>query len=629
MANPGAGWASSKHDTDCDCCPKKFSITDDDFDGILEALSSLNSGTSKVNGASSGVFGSSFVETKREPEVCGDTKSLVMISNLDLSSESRNRRKALKKKAKSQQRAKRVETRALNIARWAHANSPPKPPPLGHSSAAAAGGEESGSLNKLDRRSRQSPGEILSHRDAAVKVTVAAAQELLSHPLYASQPGDAQEAGSKLLRHMAKATQTLGMMVPFQSRVEDFFKHGDEGDERDDNRGGGNSGVGGGGGSDEGKDLAVWGYTKHKFAKRAMLTFDTLHALRPKRRRPHQHTRPLPASQGGTHSSPGTEGGTEGGGDDDDDSPGDALWQDLVAVKTVVSVGGGPGNDLFGAWLLLEMAEYEKELPLACSSCYGADDSNPHQKASGGSAVPLPPLDKTPREYICLDFAQPAWVPVVDHLRNILSAPDFFKTRLHPRAHPDYTKHAPQVPTAEAAPPAAAAESTPPFPKRNGDTFVCQYCDITLALVAQTENADALKAVSRAGLVLVSYVLRETHGKWHRFMKEAWELALPGCLFLLSEPTVWQHHILLGMLNGDPPSDHSNAKGGKECGPTQGEAPVRRTATSRLQVKHLRYWWLDGLGSGDQEAHVLSRESGNESMVRNGPGVLLIQKPRA
>ena len=103
---------------------------------------------------------------------------------------------------------------------------------------------------------------------------------------------------------------------------------------------------------------ACWGYVRRKFASRACLVFDSLRVVRE-----------VDAS----------------------------LWRDLRRAQNVVSIGGGPGNDLFGVWLLHKHVH--------------AQDSH-----EGGEPAPLP------RCFTVLDYAASQWREpfglVGEHLRR-------------------------------------------------------------------------------------------------------------------------------------------------------------------------------------------------------------------
>jgi hypothetical protein len=62
-------------------------------------------------------------------------------------------------------------------------------------------------------------------------------------------------------------------------------------------------------------------------------------------------------------------------------------------------------------------------------------------------------------------------------------------------------------------------------------------------LVRGADNSSAIS--SKIDMIVISYVLTETRGKWHAFMQDLVKMLRPGTLLLMSEPTAWQlHHFL-------------------------------------------------------------------------------------
>jgi len=121
--------------------------------------------------------------------------------------------------------------------------------------------------------------------------------------------------------------------------------------------------------------------------------------------------------------------------------------------------------------------------------------------------------------------------------------------------------------------------------------------------------------------------------QWHEFMKEAWHGARSGCLFLLSEPTVWQHHILLDIIfseqkeegHGDEGPVNTNRPGTKfQQSAEASSSSFTKDETRNSRRENFRYWWLDTGEKGGKVCVV--NKGGDETMVRNGPGVLLLQK---
>ena len=78
-------------------------------------------------------------------------------------------------------------------------------------------------------------------------------------------------------------------------------------------------------------------------------------------------------------------------------------------------------------------------------------------------------------------------------------------------------------------------------------------CDVRFSLHDET-NRDAFIEIRRnedcafdisTDLVVISYLLTETRGKWQTFLGDVVNVLRPGSLLLMSEPTAWQlHHFL-------------------------------------------------------------------------------------
>jgi hypothetical protein len=66
------------------------------------------------------------------------------------------------------------------------------------------------------------------------------------------------------------------------------------------------------------------------------------------------------------------------------------------------------------------------------------------------------------------------------------------------------------------------------------------------ALTELIRGADDSSVVSsKIDMIVISYVLTETRGKWHAFLQDLVKMLRPGTLLLMSEPTAWQlHHFL-------------------------------------------------------------------------------------
>lgn len=582
---PGAGWTDLKHPTGCDCCPEKLTMSGDEFKGILSALEALEvKQTKQFSATVASATEASSGEDKHgafneNANLESQPRTSAMTSNSDLSADARLRRKTLKEQAKAQHKARRAETLAKNVARGGGIVAPDK---IARSRALVVpSASRTKGCKSLDHQKEgvAASAEVrMSHRDAVIKVGTATSQALLAHPAYASQRTDAREAGQALLRHMAKGTQTLSMMVVgsegYSGGGGDVVsgngiggRDGGVSNSQGDDVGRGSGGVGtnngrggcrdkGDGSSEsspassetvtesspvatavscqESGELAVWGYVKHKFMKRALLAFDSLHALRPKQKR--EQVQSNQSSNDQVQPVSGVDNDRKDDDDDHDDNDADglprqALWSVIMSAKTVVSVGGGPGNDLFGAWLLYQLCRCEEEdddesQSFACDECFGVRGCSPTTTAVGISS----PVRATPahhhfshnmvsREYVCLDFAHEAWAPVVDHLSTILNAKqDYFKAKLKTRTQlfgEGSTEEKREKEEEERE--VALAAASPELPTtittiQSKDTFSCLPCDVSLPL-SSVDNRDAAAVLHRAGLVIISYVLTETRGK--------------------------------------------------------------------------------------------------------------------
>ena len=86
------------------------------------------------------------------------------------------------------------------------------------------------------------------------------------------------------------------------------------------------------------------------------------------------------------------------------------------------------------------------------------------------------------------------------------------------------------------------------------DTVVCdvRYSlkeEANQSALAQLTAIDS-ETSSDMDLIIVSYLITETRGKWHVFFKDLINKVLPGTLLLLIEPNSWQLHQFLE-LYGD------------------------------------------------------------------------------
>uniref|UniRef100_A0A7S4MVF1 Uncharacterized protein n=1 Tax=Odontella aurita TaxID=265563 RepID=A0A7S4MVF1_9STRA len=223
---------------------------------------------------------------------------------------------------------------------------------------------------------------------------------------------------------------------------------------------------------------ALWGYTRQKFFERAMLLYRSLRRLGPDA---------LPPD--------GCEGMTA-----EQTRMKAEVWTELLKVEKACSIGCGPGNDAVG--LLTFLSVYRSNV--------GAGQSLPH--------VSL------------LDCFMEDWLPILTHLKSVLSGKDIVETWL-----------------------TGSCDVTQPF----------DYCKISPAPSQhsnlKSESGATIAAnspVSRSNeqlpydIFLFSYLLSETRGKWVAFMRALLRAAKPGCMFYFAEPVPWMLHRLIE-ISGD------------------------------------------------------------------------------
>jgi hypothetical protein len=191
-------------------------------------------------------------------------------------------------------------------------------------------------------------------------------------------------------------------------------------------------------------DAALIGYTRQKFMERAVLVFKSLEKLR--------------------------------------DSP--QMWEQLIRVRSVLSIGCGPGCDAVGVvtflrHVLVVMGEGEQ----------------PARREEGEGNLPI--VDRV----LLMDFVMPRWNRlVINHLDSIIR-------------------------------PALVS------------SMETAACDVRYSFHDE-RNSQAAECVTKhpIDLVVISYLLTETRDQWTDFFRDLLESLTTSCLFLLSEPTAWQLH---------------------------------------------------------------------------------------
>mmetsp|Transcript_34339 Transcript_34339/g.39121 ORF Transcript_34339/g.39121 Transcript_34339/m.39121 type:complete len:448 (-) Transcript_34339:106-1449(-) len=281
---------------------------------------------------------------------------------------------------------------------------------------------------------------------------------------------------------------------------------------------------------------ALWGYTRQKFQERALLVYTSLSKLQ--------------QSDGGVNVL---------------ESRKARAWNAIKGIKTICSVGCGPGCDAIGVVALLQtLRKNESE--------FIDDDENIVEKEQQL-------LDSV----FLFDWAMDQWTTIVSLLKSLI-VPSLVK-EIH-----------------------------------------CSSCDITKSIIDDICNTDIKKTINHGDeedfhprydnndddevmrrksvdLYLLSYILTETRDKWHNFWNELVEKAKPNSLFYIAEPTPWQLHKVMQIEEQRITYCYDG-----------GSAEGNRTATA----SRLEFIWLDS--SMDQTENVQALDG------RLGPGVLLARK---
>ena len=408
------------------------------------------------------------------------------------------------------------------------------------SSMSSSLSSSSSSTNKqysstVDTSIMRPPSSTSTIREQCIEKIRTVVAKLLSQSVSKSKK-ITREAGNKLLRHMTKGTQELNMMT---------------------------------------SETAIWGYVSYKFAKRCLLTFDTLRRLRPETC-PNQLHQIL--------------------GNCNHREAAALLWTHIGNVSTAVSVGGGSGNNLYAVLLLHQF--YYNTLKTVTNTEKDSFESN---------TSPL-------KQLIVLDFASDEWHPVISHLSEICRIENKKQTEHRKQTEHESSSSSSSSSSTEhessslSSPSSTSSSST----SSSSCEFLCHQCDVTLPL-SNPFNERAKITLSNTNLIIISYLLTETRGKWNSFFMEMFDNAIPGTLILLMEPTVWQHHIVLQLLGLEKDEE---------------EKDMDTNSHLFLPNEKTYYWWLDSLSPNEivNETDTIPLIDAGKTMHRNGPGILLIRK---
>lgn len=212
---------------------------------------------------------------------------------------------------------------------------------------------------------------------------------------------------------------------------------------------------------------ALRGYTRHKFIERSMLVVSSLSKLILQSSSSAPIHQPTDISQSSFFRA--------------------RLLDRLQGIKSVASIGCGPGCDAFGMSVLFSCFQTSKRL----------------------------------ERLVLLDWAMDQWRFIVSPLEDHV-----------------VPKYADSIEC-----------GTCNVLKNLGDTENAQAVQLmtndACSLAAQDESDDNNSNLLSIDVFITSYLLSETHGKWHVFYESLFQKARPGSLFLFTDPTAWQIHMWL------------------------------------------------------------------------------------
>jgi len=179
----------------------------------------------------------------------------------------------------------------------------------------------------------------------------------------------------------------------------------------------------------------------------------------------------------------------------------DSMLERLRIVRSVCSVGCGPGCDAVGVVAFLH------------------SHFSTRSTTNDGCV-----LDRA----ILLDYASQHWRPILETVRDILK----------------YQHNAvKKFDIASCDVRMSLSEQTHDIDTDEADAVLSVPNLVTLLTSTRQAESENECRILTADLVVASYLLSETRGKWQTFFDSIVEIAAPGTLFLFTDPTTWQMHL--------------------------------------------------------------------------------------
>jgi hypothetical protein len=263
-------------------------------------------------------------------------------------------------------------------------------------------------------------------------------------------------------------------------------------------------------------DAALIGYTRQKFMERALLALKSLDRLRPL----------VEAAAANADDDVGKSNGSSR-------SFPNQLWQKLIQVRSILSIGCGPGCDAVGVLAFLHHQQQQQQQRRRRD--HHSDDD---------SSSPRPILDRM----ILMDYVMPRWKrSVVDHLIPILTEVSSKKKKKKKTDDDDDDAAAvvlsPLVSHVDTA--SCDVRHSLIRADRNCEAWTCLSGNTGSKKEADDSSTSSNGDKTSVDLIVVSYLLTETRDQWTDFFGDLLqEYCQQECLILLSEPSAWQLHSL-------------------------------------------------------------------------------------
>lgn len=313
---------------------------------------------------------------------------------------------------------------------------------------------------------------------------------------------------------------------------------------------------------------ALHGYTRQKFLERGMVLVTALYRLLPLS----SSSSSLRRQDDFRHDDPTVNSESQ-----DEAMRKQHFWDLVGQVKSVCSIGCGPGCDAMGVVAFLMQCQHDshkKATTTSSSSSREDDDSRPNVR-----------LERV----ILLDWAMEQWKLILEPLQEMV-VPHYINTldmafcdireRLQPPMDLSNYENGTETATSKwmnqkafqllmtEKPTHHAADSPSSADERHSQFSSTTATKTSISDYEQSQRKEKLLLYS-VDLFVFSYLLSENRDKWDAFCQDLIHLARPNSLFFFSDPTAWQLHRLLLLFPSNPvcsskqdtssrPSDHVN-----------------------------------------------------------------------